>query len=264
MRPPLFLPHAAGGGLIPARLLRSGFKSKTGKTLPIQVIGAVRYDDDNGKVHDTVTRTQWLSPDLQLSGQRILLVRAAWVGTLHLVRRRAATVLPSSPSPPCRWASPPALRLRRRACPYLLFQVDEVDDSRKTLAFIVDEMVRYLDQVSSTGSPTLLGACGALLITTPRQWVRRRWPSRRRGPITRRQARPSRGWSLSWRRTCCTTRQAEGETLVRAAQPSAAQPCHFRNPRGGGTGGNLRTERRRASAPGRSRSILAPSTAWAA
>lgn len=45
-----------------------------------------------------VSRTQWLSPDVCLSGQRLLLV-------------------------------------------------DEVDDSRKTLAFAVDEMIRWVQGV---------------------------------------------------------------------------------------------------------------------
>uniref|UniRef100_A0A7S0WU72 Phosphoribosyltransferase domain-containing protein n=1 Tax=Chlamydomonas leiostraca TaxID=1034604 RepID=A0A7S0WU72_9CHLO len=97
---PTLLVGVSGGGLIPSRMLRSGFKFKTGKTLPIQVVGAVHYDDDAGRVHDAVVRTQWLSPDFPLSGARVLLV-------------------------------------------------DEVDDSRKTLAFLVADMLRYFEEAGA-------------------------------------------------------------------------------------------------------------------
>mmetsp|Transcript_2550 Transcript_2550/g.4320 ORF Transcript_2550/g.4320 Transcript_2550/m.4320 type:complete len:370 (-) Transcript_2550:1058-2167(-) len=97
---PTLLVPIAGGGLVPARMMRSTFKQRVGKTLPMQVVGAVHYDDDAGCVRHTVQRTQWLSPDLDLNGARLLLV-------------------------------------------------DEVDDSRKTLAFIVNEFLRYFVEVKA-------------------------------------------------------------------------------------------------------------------
>ncbi|GFH06823.1 uncharacterized protein HaLaN_01525, partial [Haematococcus lacustris] len=97
---PTMLVPISGGGLIPARLIRSGIKQTTGKTLPTQVVGAYHYDDDAAVVHEKVIRTQWLSPDAPINGARMLLV-------------------------------------------------DEVDDSRKTLAFIVAEMLRYFDEAEA-------------------------------------------------------------------------------------------------------------------
>ena len=68
-------------------------QAKTCKNLPIQCIGLTLYDDDD-VMGAHVTRTQWISPDCDLSGQAVLLV-------------------------------------------------DEVDDSRKTLAFAAEEMLRW-------------------------------------------------------------------------------------------------------------------------
>ena len=69
-------------------------QAKTSKNLPIQCIGLTLYDDDD-VMGAHVTRTQWISPDCNLSGQAVLLV-------------------------------------------------DEVDDSRKTLAFAAEEMLRLV------------------------------------------------------------------------------------------------------------------------
>lgn len=41
-----------------------------------QVVGAVHYDDDHGKVLDHVRLTQWLDKDAPLSGEHVLLVSA--------------------------------------------------------------------------------------------------------------------------------------------------------------------------------------------
>lgn len=73
---------------------RPYMQAKTCKNLPVQCIGLTLYDDDD-VMGAHVTRTQWISPDCDLSGQAVLLV-------------------------------------------------DEVDDSRKTLAFAAEEMLRYV------------------------------------------------------------------------------------------------------------------------
>lgn len=92
---PDYLLAIAGGGLIPARILRSILRnaSKSG-CATIKVIGLELYDDDlDGKERETgVVRTQWLeTEETKLVGKRILIV-------------------------------------------------DEVDDSRQTLAYAVREL----------------------------------------------------------------------------------------------------------------------------
>mmetsp|Transcript_34899 Transcript_34899/g.77570 ORF Transcript_34899/g.77570 Transcript_34899/m.77570 type:complete len:253 (+) Transcript_34899:204-962(+) len=96
---PTLIVAISGGGLVPARLLRTYIKAKTSKNLPIQCIGLVHYDDDD-KSMEHVQRTQWLSPDFDISGHKVLLV-------------------------------------------------DEVDDSRKTIAFAVQEMLTYFDEAEA-------------------------------------------------------------------------------------------------------------------
>ncbi|KAI8824904.1 phosphoribosyltransferase-like protein [Fimicolochytrium jonesii] len=50
----------SGGGLIPARILRTLLKAKFGKTVPIKVIGLQLYDDDTETILESgVKRTQW-------------------------------------------------------------------------------------------------------------------------------------------------------------------------------------------------------------
>ncbi|GAX81934.1 hypothetical protein CEUSTIGMA_g9362.t1 [Chlamydomonas eustigma] len=105
---PTVLVAITGGGMVPARILRTCVKAKTGKNLPIQCIGLVLYDDDD-VMQKQVQRTQWLSPDFDISGHNVLLV-------------------------------------------------DEVDDSRTTLAFAVDEMLRYFQEMRDQAEASGKGA----------------------------------------------------------------------------------------------------------
>ncbi|KAI8998042.1 hypothetical protein BC832DRAFT_566714 [Gaertneriomyces semiglobifer] len=57
---PDILVAISGGGLIPARILRTLLKSKFNRTVPIRVIGLQLYDDDAEKMCEGgVKRTQW-------------------------------------------------------------------------------------------------------------------------------------------------------------------------------------------------------------
>ena len=89
---PTVIVAIAGGGLIPARLVRTFIKSKSYSNLPIQTIALSLYDDED-VMGAKVVRTQWMAPEFDISGHHLLLV-------------------------------------------------DEVDDSRKTLAYACQEMLR--------------------------------------------------------------------------------------------------------------------------
>ncbi|TPX54250.1 hypothetical protein PhCBS80983_g05982 [Powellomyces hirtus] len=52
----------SGGGLIPARILRTLLKKRFGVTVPIRVVGLQLYDDDAEEISaEGVKRTQWPS-----------------------------------------------------------------------------------------------------------------------------------------------------------------------------------------------------------
>eukprot|EP00198_Chlamydomonas_reinhardtii_P011912 XP_001701249.1 predicted protein [Chlamydomonas reinhardtii] len=99
---PTLIIAIGSGGFIPARMLRTFLKAKCGKSLPIQTIGLVLYDDNLDKYDpDTavVRKTQWLNyshgegTGISLQGHNILIV-------------------------------------------------DEVDDTRKTLSYAVAELTK--------------------------------------------------------------------------------------------------------------------------
>ncbi|MEW5317636.1 MAG: hypothetical protein WDW38_008918 [Sanguina aurantia] len=102
---PTIILAIGGGGFVPARMLRTFLKRSCGKSLPIQTIGLILYDDDANGYDPTqarVRKTQWLNygsgegTGINLQGQRILIV-------------------------------------------------DEVDDTRKTLSFAVSELQKDID-----------------------------------------------------------------------------------------------------------------------
>ncbi len=74
----------AGGGFIPARILRTFLKQQSGKSIPIQAIGLILYNDDlDGGDFDPSTvpvrKTQWLNyrqseANVSLQGHNILIV----------------------------------------------------------------------------------------------------------------------------------------------------------------------------------------------
>ncbi|KAG2487333.1 hypothetical protein HYH03_014049 [Edaphochlamys debaryana] len=98
---PTLIIAIGSGGFIPARMLRTFLKQKCGKSLPIQTIGLILYDDNLDKYDPStavVRKTQWLNygggeshSGISLQGHNILIV-------------------------------------------------DEVDDTRKTLSFAVAEL----------------------------------------------------------------------------------------------------------------------------
>ncbi|KND04373.1 uncharacterized protein SPPG_00102 [Spizellomyces punctatus DAOM BR117] len=65
----------SGGGLIPARILRTLLKARYKKTVPIRVIGLQLYDDDAEHIGATgVKRTQWPCADEWGDVRNVLLV----------------------------------------------------------------------------------------------------------------------------------------------------------------------------------------------
>ncbi|KAI8592406.1 xanthine phosphoribosyltransferase 1 [Geranomyces variabilis] len=53
----------SGGGLIPARMLRTLLKARFGVTVPIRVVGLMLYDDDTEEISKGgVQRLQWPTP----------------------------------------------------------------------------------------------------------------------------------------------------------------------------------------------------------
>lgn len=104
---PTMIVAIGGGGFIPARVLRTFLKQQSGKSIPIQAIGLILYNDDlDGGDFDPSTvpvrKTQWLNyrqseASVSLQGHNILIV-------------------------------------------------DEVDDSRKTLSYAVAELQKDIEQ----------------------------------------------------------------------------------------------------------------------
>ena len=83
-RPDLII-GISGGGLIPARIIRSCLKREGERSIPIQTIGLSLYEDfgangDVEKIGKTVTRTQWLDYNAlkqhfnSLVGKKLLIV----------------------------------------------------------------------------------------------------------------------------------------------------------------------------------------------
>lgn len=80
---PTLIIAIGSGGFIPGRMLRTFLKQKCGKSLPIQTIGLVLYDD-NLDTYDvstaTVRKTQWLNyssgegAGISLQGHNVLIV----------------------------------------------------------------------------------------------------------------------------------------------------------------------------------------------
>jgi hypothetical protein len=138
-----FPPHSAigGGGFFPARVLRTFLKRVSGadgakRNIPIQAIGLSLYeevgafDGSNGlaqeeKIGKEVIRTQWL--DFSTLGSRPLVGRRI----LIVVRPPSSSSFPISPFLPQRLSS---------TLLTLFSAQDEVDDSRTTLGYAVDEL----------------------------------------------------------------------------------------------------------------------------
>lgn len=102
---PTLIIAIGSGGFIPARMLRTFLKAKCGKSLPIQTIGLILYDDNLDKYDPetaVVRKTQWLNygsgegTGITLQGHNILIV-------------------------------------------------DEVDDTRKTLSYAVAELAKDIE-----------------------------------------------------------------------------------------------------------------------
>ncbi|GIL59257.1 hypothetical protein Vafri_14175 [Volvox africanus] len=103
---PTLIIAIGSGGFIPARMLRTFLKAKCGKSLPIQTIGLILYDDNLDKYDPetaVVRKTQWLNygagegTGISLQGHNILIV-------------------------------------------------DEVDDTRKTLSYAVSELSKDVEK----------------------------------------------------------------------------------------------------------------------
>ncbi|KXZ47230.1 hypothetical protein GPECTOR_37g236 [Gonium pectorale] len=106
---PTLIIAIGSGGFIPARMLRTFLKAKCGKSLPIQTIGLILYDDNNHNYDPAtavVRKTQWLNygagegTGISLQGHNILIV-------------------------------------------------DEVDDTRKTLSYAVAELTKDIEKQRS-------------------------------------------------------------------------------------------------------------------
>ncbi|EFJ47960.1 hypothetical protein VOLCADRAFT_61062 [Volvox carteri f. nagariensis] len=103
---PTLIIAIGSGGFIPARMLRTFLKAKCGKSLPIQTIGLILYDDNLDKYDPetaVVRKTQWLNygagegTGISLQGHNVLIV-------------------------------------------------DEVDDTRKTLSYAVSELSKDIEK----------------------------------------------------------------------------------------------------------------------
>ncbi|GLC42764.1 hypothetical protein PLESTB_001415700 [Pleodorina starrii] len=103
---PTLIIAIGSGGFIPARMLRTFLKAKCGKSLPIQTIGLILYDDNLDKYDPetaVVRKTQWLNysagegTGISLQGHNVLIV-------------------------------------------------DEVDDTRKTLSYAVSELNKDIEK----------------------------------------------------------------------------------------------------------------------
>lgn len=99
---PTLIVAIGAGGYIPARMLRTFIKHKFGKSLPIQAIGLALYEDTNGA--DPLTAP---------------VRKTQWL-TLSDYREQAGICLQG----------------------HNILVVDEVDDTRKTLSYAVDELQR--------------------------------------------------------------------------------------------------------------------------
>lgn len=103
----------SGGGLIPARMLRTFLKKENGgKNIPIQAIGLSLYEDlgnDDFKqvIGKQVVKTQWLD--------------------LNIINERFGTLLGKK-----------------------ILIVDEVDDTRTTLAYALEELEKEVDIAKTT------------------------------------------------------------------------------------------------------------------
>lgn len=103
-RPTLML-AIGGGGFIPARILRTFLRKQVGKSIPIQAIGLTLYEHDDiacDPLNRPVRKTQWLMYQHQNGPHE---------GAVSLQGHR-------------------------------ILIVDEVDDTRKTLSYAVDEILK--------------------------------------------------------------------------------------------------------------------------